>query len=657
MNSARVKQLVRDNKIVLFPAFLFALLIILTCLKISGTSIGVYHTYLYGENTKDPSLLFGKPQTVRSDEWLVNTQLTIAQEKNNYERINPHFSEPKDMSLLFDAPYREWSAFFKPQNFSFFVLSVEYAFAFKWWVLLFALMTSVYFFCLKLLPNKILLAIAGSFIIGFSPFMFWWYQTGTIATLTYGFLITLVSMSLIDRTTIQVFGRRLSKKTSVIIKTSLLAYLLTAFALLLYPPFQVPVSLVVFFFLLGYFIQKSIGQPKKTTFSMAMPFLIAVIVTVGIGATYLTSRSDVIHAIGNTVYPGKRVVASGGYDVKKLLVSYLQPQLQQDEHGAKYDKNQSESSNFILLPLFLLIPSIVLVTWLYVKQKKFEWVLASLIACNLLFLAHLFIPSIDVLTKPFLLHLVPHDRLLIGLGFVAIITALYMTKVYMDQKIVLTKKYLWGALAYSFLFFGLMVWAGFETSKIYPDFISSKKLIVLLAAALITGLSLILINKPRPGFLIIALFSIASVLFIHPLYQGLGPLYNNNLTKTIETISNKDATWAAAQSIYIENLPQMSGRSAVTGVAAYPSNKFWKENSDMKNDHIYNRYAHVFLSANDSSSLVLIGTDLFAVSASCTRKVSQKIDYVISTTPLEGSCKKLIKTLHYPNVTFYFYKQ
>lgn len=637
-----------------FPAILIAILLIFTALNLNGSSIGVYHSFLYGNSKKDPDLIVGKPQTIRSDEWLVNTQMTIAQEKNGYKQINQNFAENKDMSLVIDAPYIDWSAAFKPQNFSFFILSFEHAFAFKWWLLIVTLLISAYFFFLKLLGKKTL-AILVAIIIGFSPFVFWWYQTSTIAVLAYGFLILLVSMSLIDKTKWTVFSEKLTKTQSTILKTVILSYLLIAFGLILYPPFQIPVAIVVAFFMLGYLINTGERSWRKILVLLA-PFGIAVVITAAACGAFLLTRASTVSAVANTVYPGKRVVATGGYDVKKLLVTYLQPNLQREGQGNMYIMNQSESANFIVLPLFLLVPAVAALAWLYVKKHRIEWILLSLVTCTVLFMADLFVPNIDLFTKLFALHLVPHERLLIGLGFLSVVLAGYLIKLG-AKDIKFTRTMLLAVGGYTAAFFAVSVWAGFETSRLYPHFVSNKISIMLLAGFLSICLGFLIMNRPKLGLGLLALFSVASVIFIHPLYRGLGPIYNSEVTSTIQNLSTKDDVWAAAQHIYLENLPQMSGRKAVTGLAPYPTTSFWKRYSEEKGDAVYNRYAHTFLSTNNSSSLVLVGSDLFAISAGCKRKIAEKITYIVSTTELPESCNKLVKTVKYPAATFYFYKQ
>lgn len=640
----------------IYPMVLVLIFIGLVSFKINGSSIGVYYNYLYGYTSEDPNLIAGKPQPIRSDEWLVNTQLTIAQEKNGYQYINNNINDGRDMSLVVDTPYIEWSALFKPQNFSFFFLPFEYAFAFKWWFLILSLLISVYYFALKMM-KKINLAILMSVVASFSPFVFWWYQTSTIMSLTYGFLILLVSMNIINRKPLKLFKKNIPPLVDKVVKTIILTYLLSSFALILYPPFQIPIAVVVAFFLVGYLFNTLRDKPKKDLRAIILPFLTAILLTAAVCGLFLGTRGEAIQAITNTVYPGARIVKSGGYDANRLLTSYLQIQLQDERSGPKYIKNQSESSNFILLPTFFIIPAIILFIYLLKRTKKIDYILLSLILCSLLFLAQLFIPHIDMLTKLFLFSYVPNERLAIGMGFMAILLITYILNLYLKAKVKLSNKVMLFLIIYMILCFAIMIWSGLETRAVFPDFIASRKLILILTSILLGSIFLILANKPQIGLIIIALFSIASVYQIHPLYRGLGVFYNNEVTNTIQKISSKDSVWAAAQNIYIENLPQVSGRPSVTGVSAYPNASFWKKYSESNNDTIYNRYAHTFLSSNDSASLILVGSDLYAISASCTRKITEKIDYIISTTPLEGACNQLLKILKYPNVTFYFYKQ
>src|SRR6185295_13851175 len=97
-----------QNSIWFFPAILLLPLLLLTIFKISGSSIGVYNNILYAKTQPAPGLLLNKPREVRSDEWVVNTPMTIAQAQNGYARVNTNIGNGQDMSVVLDVPTKDW---------------------------------------------------------------------------------------------------------------------------------------------------------------------------------------------------------------------------------------------------------------------------------------------------------------------------------------------------------------------------------------------------------------------------------------------------------------------------------------------------------------------------------------------------------------------
>src|SRR5258708_6734142 len=144
----------------LFPIICTVVILLLTAFKISGSSIGVYNNILYGPSHKDSNLLLNKPREIRSDEWVWNSQMIMAQASNHFNRINPYIGHGQDMSVIIDVPYKDWSAVFRPQNLVFFALPFQYAFALKWWIMAYLLVLSCYFFVLFFFPKKRLMAAA-----------------------------------------------------------------------------------------------------------------------------------------------------------------------------------------------------------------------------------------------------------------------------------------------------------------------------------------------------------------------------------------------------------------------------------------------------------------------------------------------------------------
>lgn len=638
-----------------YPALLLLSLLILTLLGVSGSSIGIYNDILYGQDAEDTHLTFGDQREIRSDEWMVTTQATIAQKENGFSRFNQNYGNGTDMSVISDVPYIDWSAIFKPQNFSFFIMPLENAFAFKWWFLIISLALAAYFLCLYVIKKKILFAIFVSILTACSPFVFWWYQSGTILSFTYVLLIILVSMTIIDRVPLKLFKKKIDEKHALIGKSLILSYLLVAFALLLYPPFQIPLVIVSSFFLVGYLINNCKGKSKKYVLRLLVPFICAVVAMGVVCGLFVATRMEAISAINNTAYPGERTVESGGYNINYLFASYLQPQLINNDKQTNYYFNQSEESNFVVLPFYFIAPLIYSLIYLYRKKRRLDWVIIGLLASTIVFICHLFIPQSAPLLKFFLLNIVPIERVVIGLGLIAILAIIYIAKLY-DKEIVLTRNMKITILIYSSIFFVVTVVSGFHIRELYPDFIVSRKLLITYALFSSTGMALFLLNKKIIGTGILALFSLYTVYQIHPLYIGLGPIYNSELTSSIKSISKPDDTWGVADDIRFENIPQISDRKAVTGVAFYPNVSFWSKFTNPGDQEIYNRYAHIVLDRKITKPVQLVQQDVFVASTSCRHDLANELDFILSTSTLTDTCLRLVKEVSYPKVSFFIYK-
>ncbi len=610
-----------------FPSALAILLICLTVFRISGTSVGIYDHYFNGSNHKDSHLIYGIPEAIRSDEWLVNTQMIIAQSQAGYPHINHNLGTGRDMSLVVDVPYKEWSVVFKPQNLAFFVLPIEYAFAFKWWLLLYLLVLSCYFLALRILPGQRLLASLAGLSFGLSPFIFWWYQTITLAPLFYGVFILLLSLRLLYGEPIKLYKATLSAKLSTTVHVILLAYILVAFTLVLYPPFQIPVIIVIAAVVAGYFVQTAQhGVFSRDGIRRMLPFAIALVLAGAVCLAFVQTRSGVIKAIQQSSYPGARVVSAGGYRPFRLTDSFLQPQLQRPERAAHYFNNQSEASNFLLLLPFLFLPGITLIIN-DARRKRLDWPFIFLQLPIFIFLADMFVPAFQLLYKVTLLDKVPHERLIIGLGIISFIHALFIIRKLTDYSM---RRYLRYsvALSYAALCLAVLLIAGKYVRHNYPLFISSIPLIAGLALLFSAIVGLILVRKPIIGMALLVFLGGASIYRTDPLYSGLGPLLHNNVSTTIRASSKPDDTFVALDDIYIENFGFLSGRNSISGVESYPDNKFWQHVEGTKSANIYNRYAHILFSTSQTMPpLQLRQSDLFAVRFTCDQFIVRNVDF------------------------------
>jgi len=644
-----------------FPTLLIIILLLLTAFRISGSSIGPFYDY-YFTGKSSSALLAGNARGVRTDEWLVTTQLTIAQERAGYPRFNHTIGEGKDMSLITDVPYKEWSISFKPQNLAFFALPFENAFAFKWWFLLVALMLSIYCLALRFLTGKhrYLNAALISIIGTLNPFVFWWYQSVTILSMAWSFVIILLCMRILDRLPLSWLHGKRKLLWSQIILGGALAYSMVAFAFLLYPAFQVPLAITFSLLLLGYLLNLVWDQhvPWSKLKSSLLVMVSALVVAGTILGAFVFTRLDAIHSITHTVYPGARSIASGGVEPQQLsnFIGFNQYELLDDNIQSSVPGNQSEASTFLVLSIVFILPLVWFSYWHYRKSRKIDWVVIGILLANVILLAHMFVPLFSPLAKLLLLSAVPQIRLYIAFGFLGTLSVLYTVFLAQKYPAAFSFKRHAPVYLYGILLFGGNLALALLLKRYYPNYflIGHKFLLALLAYTV--GLSLLLTKRAVYGLVLLSLLSLALIYKVQPLYQGLGLAYNGPVTQEIDRLSQKDAVWGTNGSYIIENLPSAAGEQSITGTEFYPDLSFWHHVDNGRSQAIYNRYAHVMLTTSQTAQLHLVQADFFTAKLQCGNYVESHVTNVLSTEPVRLSCYRLSDTIKSSQVgTIYFY--
>lgn len=636
----------------LFPAITLLVLAGLTFFKISGTSISVY-SFVYN-NGRDPGIVFGEPRGVRSDEWLVNTQLTIAQANNDFRRINENLGEGQDMSVNIDVPYKEWSELLKPQNLAFFVMPLEYAFAFKWWLLLSVLILSCYFLILKVFPGKIWRSALISLFVGFSPYVFWWYQSITILSLAYSFIVILFTLKLFEA----------QSRKQRLIYSSVLAYTSACFGLLLYPPFQIPCVIVSLAFLTGMLAETYTKQEIASKLKLLWPYIASTLFIVALlGGSFYATRGQTIDTISSTVYPGKRIITAGGPKPILSLSSHLSPNLQYDKKAATgYIANQSESSNFIFIAPYLFLPSLYIIIRLWKKEHEKSWALISINILILVLLTRMYIsiPPIEPLYRLLLLHKVPNTRLLLGIGLAGIFQLVLLIKALESGRF---KKHELTAIALAgfFIALGVMITVGAYTIKHYPSFIASPYKAGLFSIWIALAIYLLLRKCFAPALILLVAFSFISIYKVNPLYKGLGSATNSKITRTLEDYPD-EATWVVLDDRLLINFPVMAGKDSLNSVSIYPQINLWhKIDTRHKYENIYNRYAHIVFTTDRTvkDDFTLPYADIFLVKFSpCDKFIRNNVRFVLSPKPLDSQCliKKEVVELDTPSSSIFIYE-
>ena len=118
------------NPLLAFPVLVLAAFAFLVVLDLNGSSIGI----LSANTRHDPSLVYGKPRIVRSDEAQLSTPTLIGNVRRDFPTtpwvgLTPTFLPATSIG----APSYSWTEAFKPQDWGLFTLGLSRGFAWHWW--------------------------------------------------------------------------------------------------------------------------------------------------------------------------------------------------------------------------------------------------------------------------------------------------------------------------------------------------------------------------------------------------------------------------------------------------------------------------------------------------------------------------------------------
>ncbi len=622
----------------------------------------MYDGVLNNNTAPDLGVIRTKPQPIRSDEWLVMTQMTVAQHENGFPVTNDFIGTGQDMAIVLDVPYAEWSVFFKPQNLVFFVAPLDFAFAFKWWLLGALLILGVYAFSLSVLRKKTVVAALLGVSVFLSPMVQWWYQSITIMPLAMGFFIAAIIVNLALQNN--------SHKKKLLLHLAFV-YCSAVFAMSMYPPFQIPILLAVVGLYVSLFIYnwtKAKNRSEKLHALKQLGYMaLAGSITVAIIGLFISQHRPAIEAITHTVYPGERTVLPGNYSAFHFTANHLGAFHQSSTSSSHYKElgvsgaNQSEFSNFLIpiIPLIIISLLFIVKNWKREKEIALRNLIVGILAILGIFLLHLFLPAGTAAYKLIGLHLVPHNRLLIGVGFASAVLLVLLVAYLSRSRFKLPAKYTAMLLAFAVLFYPLLT---VIVALRNPGFITSKPAAIALTGLMVGFLVLLLLRKLRMALILLLVLSVFSVAKINPLDHRLDELTSTQFSRFIqkEAGTNPDARWAT-NDLSLENYPLANGAKTLSGTYSYPQLSLWK-GIDKNNENLptYNRYAHVFFKFDDSQrkpAFSLTSMDSFQVVLSACDPFLDKynVKYLYGRTPVDSICAQHEVTYHYGLSKIYIY--
>ena len=412
--------------IILVQAVLFLLLLFF---GISGTSLINMRSHVQGLLDMDEKVIIGSPQGIRSDEWAVNSLLSIGQFQNNNPRVNPNLGPtPKDMSVVHDTgvPTSELSTLAKANLWGFFAFDLRRALAWDWWIPVFIGLNGIWLLLNLLFPGQPCFNFSLALLLTFAPECVVWSNWPILHVGTACMAVSLAILAL------------KSKKLITSLTLAFLTGLLISwFVLQLYLPRLIPVALISVATYAGYCFNNRVKFFSKFN-------CIFIIYTLLLAACLIfdwySRNSDGIARMLNSVYPGQRRIY-GGLPVTEWDYNYARGWLFPVTNNHELYANFCEAQSYISL----FIPTSMCILYYAFKHfRKINYIVIFNFAMLILFVVYEYIGLPEIIGKLTLLNRSKPYRSIIGISLTTVILLAF-----------LYRSRILSSIRYKFIIFGL----------------------------------------------------------------------------------------------------------------------------------------------------------------------------------------------------------
>lgn len=558
-------------------AFLLAVLgvwFVLGLTQLTTSHIGVFS----GSVDEQVTTVVGEPRNIRSDEFLRNTPLTVSA----LSAETPGWSTPLEfansdkfrqsgfdevVNTLLTTPDNLLSAILRS------VLPIAGQFAIIWWS-----STALFFAAFVLWSREIggglLVGFLGALGIFWIPLNQWFSYLPTLLlgnALASGLLALLASRLLAHcaRTT----GALVAKWCAL--SVVLWWALSFAYVCLRYPPWGIPIALVVLMVSLPEIVSRlrQLHWRQGLLGAALASTLVALFVL-----RQLLGQAELIDAILATEYPGQRRSAGAEADVPQFLggaATWLM-QMPERRHSAGVSPEMAFAPAVLIL-----VPVVAMIKRLSVSNSgvcRRTWALAAGTIAALLVgvWGSSAVPA--VLTRFNPLALVPGTRALQVFGVLAVVLAILSSILLEDTprrppSVVLVESALIGAVMYLI--------SARATDIVRLDLFGDTRRwisVVSVAAVCVVAALMCSFGVRWVGLAALAALSFLSSVLVNPVIVGIGPLGDSGAVRTILELSegNPDGRWATS-GFFEDALMLASGVPQLTGQQhSAPSYEAWR---------------------------------------------------------------------------------
>jgi hypothetical protein len=548
-----------DLRTQLVCAVALLLLVGLVAFKVNGSSIQMFNQYVPSDRAgiADNSLIVGRAKAIRSDEWLVSTPALL------HEYVDPAGQTASEKAIDVVSPW----------NWGFHVLGLERGFSFMWefWVL--GSIVSFFFLVMLLTGNRFGVAIFSSFFVFFSSYNRWWDIS--VYVTTFSVVLACLICFLQSR-----------KRLNICLSFVLLCVFGLKFVLQLYPPWQVTLSYLMVFIVVGFLMRKGSVENLRTHLRTKVALAtVGLVFGAGVGAVGYAMNRGVIQAESGTVYPGKRVLAGGDVGFFEFFSGYLDPFFSETRY---FLDNICESASFILIFPFVMVAMLV-EKW-YSRSRRVKPVALALIAYLIALSVYMLLGYGSLLSRVLLLTYAPGHRAWIGMGLAGILlVAMYLAEP-PDDKVPRWAKGTLTMLA----FFALAAFAvAFHARYGFPSWAAALAVCAALAAAV--G-AMTTIRSRWVFFVIMMVLVVAPSLDSNPVGRGLQPIYGKRLVQMVARVAaaHPGDRWLVYGNIVTPEIVRAAGADVFNGVQWPPDlAALRKLDPAGRYVQVWDRYAHV----------------------------------------------------------------
>lgn len=611
-----------------YICFVFIILYLLI-MNYNTSNINAYDSYIQPNLSNEKyQPIFGKTQSIRSDEWGVSTPTKISQSINtiNFSKTNDILMGKSNIVSLY--PKLATKTYFNvasPSLIGYLLLPVDRGLSFdnffEWVLLIFV----TFDFCMIITNNKKKYSVLGSILIGLSPALIWW---NSFQIILYGELAILFVNNLLK-------AKKIKMK---IIWSLLLGWSGACYIMTMYPAWMIPYG-YVFLALLIYVI--AINSNENRFWQVLLYFLLAIAVIALLVIPNIIQSGDIVELISNTSYPGARS-DTGKSPTWFYLFNYIGTIF----YSIKEVGNPSELSQFIC---FFPIPILMGIGTIFknIKNKKIDWLNILLLGTTALLLLYVFF-DVGILAKITMLTSSTTKRAQVTIGYISVL--LLLRNLALNEK----KEKIFSVKNFILLILAIII--SVILIKIYnyyfPEYLG-RIMIKAVFLFLVFCIGLMLMNNEKLNkYLVMGMgFPLIIVgIIILPISKGIYIMKDKPAAQKIQEIvfnDNKGIWITAEESFVVSNYLVANGAPTLNSTNYYPNFELWNKFEDFEKYYEqYNRYAHIQISIlpyKEKSNLELMQEDLLKLNLSTSDMERLNIKYIFTQIDLDKYTNTKIK--------------